>query len=223
MFRTLTTAACTALLIACSHYSLDNPSTNNPPLPAPVSQLPKVEVATLPEKIETRIKAAYANEQNIPVEQVDILRFSRETWNDGCLDLGSPDEFCSLALTEGWQVEAVDATTNDSNQFYRTDVTGEQIRLSTLENNLPPSVGDRILQTLRASGIATGDELSIVSAEPRLWDGCLGVAKEDEVCAAIGIFGWRAIATDTQGSWVYHTDSLGNRIVLKEARLPLFK
>ena len=217
MFRKLATAACATLLISCMDYSLDNPSANHSPTPIPASQLPEVEAITLPESVAAHVKATYADEQNISVEQVNILRFSREIWSDGCLGLGDPAELCLLTLTEGWQVEAVDPTTRGNSQFYRTDLTGGQIRLSKLENNLPPSVGDRILQTLRVKGMAQDNELSIVSAEPQVWDSCLGVADEDEICAAIGILGWKATATDTQSSWTYHTDGLGNAIVLHSA------
>lgn len=223
MIRKLTIAACTTLLISCVSYSPDMPLTGESPSPTPRPQLPEVEIVPLPEEITERIKETYAEDQNVSVEQVKIQRYSREIWEDGCLGLGESDEFCLLALTEGWQVEAVDTTTGSSSQFYRTNLTGGQVRLSTLENNLPPSVRDRILQTLRTSGMATDNELSIVSTEPQVWDGCLGMAAENEVCEAIGILGWRVIATDTNSTWTYHTDGLGNKIALKAAPVSLYK
>ena len=81
--------------------------------------------------------------------------------------------------------------------FYRTDSTGDNIRRSALENNLPPSVGDRMLQTLQASSVAQTEKLSIISAAPRLWDGCYGLATEGGVCAEIAVFGWQVVVTDT--------------------------
>ena len=221
MFRRLTTAACATLLISCVSYSLGDTPSNNPPGSAPISQLPEVEVPVRPEAVIARVKAAYADENNIPVEQVNILRFNRETWTDGCLGLGGSTEFCLLALTEGWQVEAVDSTNSSNSQFYRTDLTGGQVRLSTLENNLPRSVGDRIFQTIHERGITISGELSIASAEPQVWDGCLGVATEDEICAEISILGWKATVTDGQSRWTYHTDGLGNTIVLHSGSEPL--
>jgi len=77
-------------------------------------------------------------------------------------------------------------------------------------------VSDRILQTLRASGMAEGNSLSIVAAKPQLWDGCIGLAQDGDVCTEIAIFGWRATATDTKSYWTYHTDGLGNTILLNE-------
>ena len=204
----------TALLVSCTNPLLDD-KPDQDPLP-PNSQLPEVPNLPLPEEVETRVRTAYAGRQRLLPEQVSILRFTPELWSDGCLGLGGPAESCLLALTEGWQVEAADQS-GQNNQFYRTDATGEQVRLSTLENNLPPSVGNRIVQTLRASGMADGDELSIVPADTQVWDGCYGLAAEGEACTKIAILRWRAIATDMQSYWVYHTDNLGNVILLNEA------
>ncbi|MEL6779989.1 MAG: hypothetical protein AAFO06_22360 [Cyanobacteria bacterium J06597_16] len=219
MLKAFSPALSAILLVSCVSPPLANPPTDS--LPNPVSlPLPDVIEIPLPPDIETQVKQAYANEQPneqpVAERQVTILRFSRETWPDSCLGLGQPAEACLFVLTEGWQVEAADATGGNS-RFYRTDLTGDSVRLSTLENNLPPSVGDRILQTLRARGMAEGTELSIVSAEPQVWDSCLGVAAEDEICAQIGILGWKATATDTRSSWTYHTDGLGKAIVLHSA------
>ena len=213
MFKPFTAAACALLLVSCVNTSLNDPPISNPPIATPAPQLPDVAIVPLPDEVATAVKTAYANEEQVPENQVNILRFSRETWTDGCLGLGGPAESCLLALTEGWQVEATNATEENS-LFYRTDLSGEQIRLSTLENYLPPSVGDRILQTLRASGMAMGNELSVVEAEPQVWDGCFGVAKAEDICAAIAIFGWRAIVTDGQNNWTYHTDNLATTTVL---------
>ncbi len=219
MFRTAAALLSTVLLTSCVSSSL-----NDLPVDTPIDlTLPEAVVSLLPEAIEASVRTDYAAFRQIPEIQVAILRYSPEIWRDGCLGLGRPEESCLFALAEGWQVEATDLSGTESS-FYRTDVTGEHVRRSTLENNLPPSVGDRVLQILKASGAAQNDSLSIVSAEPQLWDGCYGLPSEGSVCAEVAIFGWRVTLTDTRRYWVYHTDGLGNTILLngeaREAKMP---
>ena len=214
MIKFFVAALSAALLTSCAIASLGNIPADDSyqPTPAPDLQLPDVIVAPLPTAIEDSVRAAYATYRQIPESRVAIMRYSREIWDDGCLGLGSLEEACLAALTEGWQVEATD-TNGIESSFYRTDLTGERIRRSTLENNLPPSIGDRILKTLQASN-AQSETLSIVSAEPQLWDGCYGLPADGGVCAEIAIFGWRVTATDAERYWVYHTDGLGNTLLL---------
>ena len=214
MIKLFATALSAALLTSCAISSLGGIPADDPyrPAPTPDLQLPDVTVTPLPTAIEDSVRAAYAAYRQIPESRVAIMRSSRETWNDGCLGLGSPEEACLSALTEGWQVEATD-TNGIGSSFYRTDLTGGNVRRSTLESNLPPSIGDRILKTLQANN-AQSETLSIVSSEPQLWDGCYGLPADDGVCAEIAIFGWRVTATDAERYWVYHTDGLGNTLLL---------
>lgn len=172
------------------------------------------EFEPLPDAIAADVKAALSEEiGDIPLE---IRRYSRETWSDGCLGLGGPAESCLAEETEGWQVEVIDGT--DQSYFFRTNLAGDQIRRSTLEHNLPPSVSDRIFQTIVEDGLTDDLEaLSVVSAEPRLWDGCYGLPPEatgNNACPEVGIFGWQAVISDGDQSWVYHTDNGGTEIRL---------
>ena len=168
----------------------------------------------LPDAIADRVQAMLIEE--IGETSTQIGRYSRETWTDGCLGLGGPAESCLAALTEGWQVEVIDTATGQS-YFYRTNLNGDSIRRSTLEENLPPSVRDRIFQTVTDAGLANYDDLSVIAAEPRLWDGCYGLPPEDGVCTEVGILGWRAVVGDNNQSWVYHTDGNGTVIRLNDS------
>ncbi len=179
--------------------------------------LPEIEAETLPDNVAQRIQTdlaqrlSLATNTTITIDNITIARHSRETWSDSCLGLSSPAESCLAALTEGWQVEAI----YQSQQFfYRTDLSGNHIRRSTLSHNLPPSLQTRILQTAQTKGF--GPNLSIADAQTKLWGGCYGLPTEADVCAAIGIYGWQAIVTDGDHYWIYHTDNLGNTILLNE-------
>lgn len=82
---------------------------------------------TLPDTIQTQVRTDLANHLSIPTDQITIQTYSRRTWSDGCLGLGGPAELCLAALTDGWQVEAVDNETNET-YIYRTNLNGDQIR-----------------------------------------------------------------------------------------------
>ncbi|MBE9039197.1 hypothetical protein IQ235_00105 [Oscillatoriales cyanobacterium LEGE 11467] len=207
-----------SLLVACQVPSNSEIAATRPI--APISDRPttnpilsEVEFEQLPTAIAGRVKAKLQRE--IGDASLQIGRYSRETWTDGCLGLGGPAESCLAALTEGWQVEVIDTTTNKS-YFYRTTLNGDSIRRSTLSHNLPPSLRDRIFQTAASSGFANSDELYVITAEPRLWNGCYGIPPEDGVCTEVGILGWRVEIGDDRQSWVYHTDNLGSEIRLNE-------
>jgi hypothetical protein len=149
---------------------------------------------------------------DIPQDELSIGRWSRETWTDGCLGLAAPDEFCTEALVEGWQLRV---THQDRHWFFRTDLTGDTIRLSEQSNNLPPSISRRLLQAAsEASGISMA-ELRVAEADPQMWGGCLGLPPEpDAVCTTIGIPGWRAIVRGGDRSWIYHTNADGSEVRL---------
>ena len=81
----------------------------------------------LPENIPTQVRTDLAAHLGVPADQITIQSHSRQTWSDGCLGLGGPAELCLAALTEGWQVEAVDTETSKT-YVYRTSLNGDQIR-----------------------------------------------------------------------------------------------
>lgn len=210
--------ACTAPYHLPSSASPEENLSENP-FPNLIEQsenLTPVSYTSLSDEIAQRVTQALATDIGVPVSEVGIQRYSRETWRDGCLGLGGPAESCLAALTEGWQVEVIHYETN-GRAFYRTDLTGEQIRRSEQAQNLPPSLQSRLFQLTREQFELDGDALTIIEASPELWDGCMGVASSGTVCPAIAIFGWRAVVSDGQQQWIYHTDHSGSDIRLVES------
>ena len=184
----------------------DNPDKEQP-MPA---QTPPEMV---PDFVSDRVLDQAATDLQVAKTDLKILRFNQEVWSDGCLGLGQANESCLQALVEGWQLEVVH---QDQSYFYRTDATGEAIRRSTLENNLPPSVGDRVLAIAAAESGLSVEQLTITDAEPRVWDGCLGIGGPDTVCTQQAIFGWRTVVEGGDRRLVYHTDMTGDDIRLND-------
>ena len=164
-----------------------------------------------PSSVSDRVLSTAAQDLDLPRADLSLLRANEETWTDGCLGLGLPHEGCLQALVEGWQLEVI---YDDQSWFYRTDATGDTIRQSYLENNLPPSLRDLVLSSAaNDSGIAEG-RLEIIRAEPRTWNGCLGIERPGEGCLQVMFFGWRVMVIGENRLLVYHTDMIGAQILL---------
>lgn len=193
-------------------------------LPSPGGEMPlnlveqsellqPVAYEQLPNAVSEQVKQTFANDLDVPMSEVGIERYSRETWSDGCLGLGGPAESCLAALTDGWQLEAVHFETQ-TRAYFRTDFTGDQIRRSEQAQNLPPSLQARLLTLTSEQFDTDTDALVVTESASALWDGCMGVASPDALCSQIAIFGWRTTISDGQQQWTYHTDSVGNDIRL---------
>ncbi|NEQ43983.1 MAG: hypothetical protein F6K00_10660 [Leptolyngbya sp. SIOISBB] len=167
----------------------------------------------VPEQVSDRVLAQASQELQLPINELSILRVNQETWLDGCLGLGRPDEGCLQALVPGWQLEVVHQNQSD---FYRTDNDGTAIRRSTLDNNLPPSIAAKVIDLASAALGIPANQLTVTAAEPRPWNGCLGVAPPDTACTEIAIFGWQAVVEGNGETLIYHTDMTGDDIRLND-------
>ncbi|MGD1857047.1 MAG: hypothetical protein ACFB2W_22670 [Leptolyngbyaceae cyanobacterium] len=108
------------LLISCTLQ----PEPEQPEPSAPVTDTAQ---DILSDTIQTQVSADLANYLGVSTDQITIQNYSRQTWSDGCLGLGGPAEGCLAALTEGWQIEAINTETNET-YTYRTNLNGDQIR-----------------------------------------------------------------------------------------------
>ncbi len=167
----------------------------------------------VPEQVSDRVLAQASQELQLPINELSILRVNQETWLDGCLGLGRPDEGCLQALVPGWQLEVFHQNQSD---FYRTDNDGNVIRRSTLDNNLPPSIAAKVIDLAASASGIPANQLTVTAAEPRLWNGCLGVAPPDTACTEIAIYGWQAVIEGNGKTLTYHTDMIGNDIRLND-------
>ena len=164
-----------------------------------------------PSSVSDRVLTTAAQDLGIPRADLSLLRANEETWIDGCLGLGLPHEGCLQALVEGWQLEVV---YDNQSWFYRTDATGDTVRQSYLENNLPPSLSDRVLALATVDAGMAEERLEIIRAEPRSWNGCLGIERPGEGCPQVMLFGWQVTVIGDNRLLVYHTDMIGYQIRL---------
>jgi hypothetical protein len=167
----------------------------------------------VPDQVSDRVLQKASEDLQMPISDLSLRRVNQEMWQDGCLGLGRPEEGCLLALVPGWQLEVVHG---DQSDFYRTDDTGEAIRRSPLDNNLPPSIATKVIDLAAVESGIAANQWTVTASEPRLWDGCLGVAPPETACTQIAIYGWQAVVEGNGIRLLYHTDMTGDDIRLND-------
>ncbi|MGQ9865683.1 MAG: hypothetical protein ACUVSQ_05265 [Pseudanabaenaceae cyanobacterium] len=90
-----------------------------------VSQLPAM---TIPETAQGAIAAARqlaAQLHRVPPATWTVQTVEAQTWPNGCLGLGGPDELCTQALVPGWRIVLTDGSRRYG---FRSDRAGRQVR-----------------------------------------------------------------------------------------------
>ncbi len=129
----LVLGAIAIIILSSSCAKLDSQVATSPSSPPAVTQevSPPADIPTgLPEGLGNRVIEDLAQRTGIAAQELTVLRYSKETWPDGCLGLGGADEFCTAVLVEGWQIEVVATADESLSWFYRTNLTGENFRLA---------------------------------------------------------------------------------------------
>lgn len=81
---------------------------------------------------------------------------------------------------------------------------------------LPTSVFKAVQQDLSKQTNLPVEEFKLANATHQSWtDGCLGLAKPEEMCSQALIDGWRVVVTRGKQTWVYRTDTNG-RVIRQE-------
>lgn len=184
----------------------------------PLAALTKAETTVsreqrLPKEVANRILQDAARRFNVPQKSLRVGRYSRQTWSDGCLGLGGPAEICLQALVAGWQVEVIHPR---QRWTYHTDMTARSMRVAERQQSggMPKTLSDRLLQQVAQQAGVPQSRLTLVAAQPRTWDGCMGIERPGVGCTRIALPGWQAIVSSGERAWVYHVDEIGNRVVL---------
>ena len=89
----------------------------------PASQNPTTE-----NKAVEAAKILLARELKIATSQITVFSLKQMSWPDSCLGIPAQDEVCNPEVIPGFRVTL---TAGETNYTYRTDLTGENIRLET--------------------------------------------------------------------------------------------
>lgn len=85
-------------------------------------------------------------------------------------------------------------------------------------DQLPARIANAVVRDLaKRTGIEPG-QLKVTQSSQQTWsDGCLGLARPDEICTQALVDGWRVVVSNKRRSWVYRTDRNG-RVLRLEGR-----
>ena len=115
---------CASLLLMLSGTASADHIAQNPKKPAIApSQRP---TKLIPAQVVNAVRQDLAQRTKIAAGTFKVKESSPQTWHDGCLGLAKPDEFCTMALIDGWQVVM---TYGNKTWTYRTDSSGRAVRL----------------------------------------------------------------------------------------------
>lgn len=90
----------------------------------------------------------------------------------------------------------------------------QQVNPPVKLDRLPPRIANAVLRTHARELQVPVRTLRVAAASRETWtDGCLGLQKPDETCAAVMTNGWRLEVSDGTQSWFYRTDNTAQRIV----------
>ncbi len=85
----------------------------------------KNETKKTPTEVINAVKEKLSSMLNIDPNELEVREAIRKTWPNGCLGLAKPDELCTQALVEGWQIVI---SYQNRTWIYRTDSKGLNIR-----------------------------------------------------------------------------------------------
>ncbi|NJL10966.1 MAG: hypothetical protein HC908_14500, partial [Calothrix sp. SM1_7_51] len=175
----------------------------------------------LPRNVRAAVLRAASQQLKIRVTSVNIASAEKRTFKNGCLDLGEANEICSTALINGWRV-----VVNVENQVlvYHTNENGSVLKLNEKESQTTSSDKQFPVKTrnaiLRAASRQLKEPLSIgniMLVEKRTFsNGCLDLAKRNEVCTNALVEGWRVAIGVPDRTLVYHSNNNGSIIRLNE-------
>ena len=174
---------------------------------------------SLPVGVVTAVSRDIMRNYRVSPSQLKVVKFSQETWSDGCLGLGQANESCLQSLVKGWRVAMTDGS---QTWTYRTDAIGRSVRSETKgnnnnNNNLPQSVSELVLRTAAQRTGLRISELRIVKSEQLTVDGCLGLARPGEACTRIAQPAWQVTVEARQQRLVYRTNQNATQIRFNEA------
>lgn len=171
----------------------------------------------LPDRVANAVLVDLSKQTTLFARQLQVTQYSRQTWSDACLGLAKPGEMCTQAVVEGWRVVV---SNGQQNWVYRTDRNGRVLRLEAQNtanspNNLPTNVANAVLRDAAQRLNLSSSQLKIVKTERRNWsDGCLGLGRPQDQCAAVVTPGWLVTVEGRQQRLVYRTSARRGAIAL---------
>ena len=146
-----------------------------------------------------------AEKHSIPDKEVQVSEYQAYNWSNDCLEFPVVGEECIAESIPGYVGRA---NTQESQYEFRTDATGEQVRLI-------PSAVDLARQNLAQLTGISQDKIQFVGFEAVDWaDNCLETTREGVTCSTEITPGYFISMKASEQLYEYHTDQTGSVILL---------
>lgn len=125
--------------------------------------------------------------------------------------------FSFVALCAGAMMpqETLSVTFNQA-VWVRSPNIGTSLLAKESPTSLPASIVTALRQDLSKRTGIQPQAIQVKEAAQRTWsDGCLGLAKADEMCTQALVNGWRVVLSHGSRRWVYRTNSSGKVVRLE--------
>ncbi len=167
----------------------------------------------------TQARAALAAQLGIAADEIAVVSVEPVEWPDACLGLPQADEMCAQVITPGYRI-VLEA--NGQRYTAHTDQTGGRVRLAPIAQASPlPEAAAAAAQVLaRQLGIPPS-AVRLISMVEVVWrDGCLDLAKPDEMCTLALVPGYRIVLEADGRQYVFHTNRSGSQVRMATALIP---
>lgn len=159
----------------------------------------------------SKILGLLSEQLNVAAGDVTVLSFEQVQWPDGCLGAAQPDEMCTQAVVDGYQIIL---QANGQTREFHTNIDGSLVREVLLPSPKGQDVMIRTVQLARqflAYELAIGlEDVELIRAKAVDWpNNCLGLVKPDQVCAQVITPGYQIIFLARGNRYEVRTDRTG--------------
>lgn len=197
--------ACLSLLLSACTAAIQTPPVNH--------KTPLYETAG---DYQNRTQAEKAAIEMVTLQygydpaQILLLKSTKRTWSDSCLEIAPPSEVCVQENIPGYMVVLY----SEPSVFeVHTDLTGQIVyALNYLTQTV--TAADVAIYLLAKQLALPTSSILIQTMETVDWpDSCLGVYSENVICATMQTPGY-LIRLDVQGTvYEFHADIYGSRLI----------
>ena len=121
-----------------------------------------------------------------------------------------------------WFNFALSASAQTNTDIVRKVQTLEIAQISSIQmiaglsDDIPTKILDAVKKELSQRLNIKPDQLELEEAMRQNWsNGCLGLAKPDEICTQAIVEGWKVVMSYQNKTWTYRTDATGANIRLE--------
>lgn len=190
------------------------------PLPGP-AQSPLIPPATPgPDTAPMQARAALAAQLGIAADGIAVVSVEPVEWPDACLGLPQADEMCAQVITPGYRI-VLEAP--GGRYTAHTDQAGGRVRLTPTQPTSPlPEAASAAAQMLAGQLGLPLSAVRLISMVEVVWrDGCLDLARPDEMCTLALVPGYRIVLEADGRQYVFHTDRSGGQVRMATALMPV--